>query len=328
MLCIWVICIFLLIVWYSSGAVTKTAVAPLERVKILMQLSGMSTAIKALPTERSLYGVLVHIVSTEGALALFKGNMANVVRVVPVYALKFAFNDKFRNLVRNPGQLNRDLSTHQLMLAGTMAGLSQIVITYPLEVVRTRLSLSTASLDGQYTGIWHCFRTTVRTEGISALYKGLSATIWSGAPYVGLQMTSYELVKRYLQLIPFFVEPSPRLDSHDHQHVLLDSTKTSTHTSPINMIGKLTAGGLSGLISQTVTYPGDTIRRRMQTNGLNGTPRLYKNTWDCIIQIWQKEGIKAFMRGATTNVWRCIPGAAIQFAVYDSIKHLLGIAVE
>lgn len=96
----------------------------------------------------------------------------------------------------------------------------------------------------------------------------------------------------------------------------------------VNMLGKLTAGGLSGLISQTITYPGDTIRRRMQTNGIGGKEKLYTSTIDCAKKIWKNEGVKGFMRGASTNVWRCIPGAAIQFAVYDSVQSLLGISVD
>ena len=67
--------------------------------------------------------------------------MANVVRVVPVYALKFGFNDKFRQMVREPGQTTRTLTTSQLMVAGTMGGLCQIILTYPLEVSNTSLRL-------------------------------------------------------------------------------------------------------------------------------------------------------------------------------------------
>jgi hypothetical protein len=314
----------------------------------------MGPAIKGLPESSNLLGVLEHIVRTEGVTALFKGNMANVARVVPVYALKFSFNDKFRRLVRRPGQTTRDLSTAQLMVAGTMGGLSQIIITYPLEVVRTRLSLSSASIEGAYKGMLDCMRVTVAKEGWRGLYKGLTATILSGAPYTGLQMTSYELVKRQLANFPhLFLEPSASdvKEAARHAHARSASV-TSSHDSPpsalvhvpefsslplitasppgnqVNMLGKLTAGGISGLVSQTITFPGDTVRRRMQTNGIGGKPKLYANTWDCTKKIWQNEGFRGFMRGASTNVWRCIPGAAIQFAVYDTCMTLLGIAVD
>merc|ERR1719197_2303274 len=75
----------------------------------------------------------------EGFLSLWKGNGANCTRVVPVYALKFTFNDTYKNMVRQPGQDLADLSFRQMIMAGMAAGLCQCVITYPLEVVRTRL---------------------------------------------------------------------------------------------------------------------------------------------------------------------------------------------
>lgn len=342
----------------ASGAVTKTAVAPLERVKILLQLRGMGQSIKGLPEQTHLIGVVQSIIKNEGVFALWKGNMANVIRVVPVYGLKFMFNDKFRELCKKPGQTTRDLSTLQLMASGTMGGLCQIVLTYPLELSRTRLSLSSHSLERAYTGVWDCLRHTVAKEGVTGLYKGITATIWSGGPYTGIQMTTYELIKRQLIKFPHLFMESKSLDatiarhhqhsvspsvtqvhSHDAQsaivHVpefshlpIVTAPSQSTSASQSNMIGKLTAGGLSGLISQTITYPGDTVRRRMQSNGIGGATREYSSTWDCVKKVWRKEGTRGFMRGAMTNVWRCIPGAAIQFAVWDTCMTVLGIAVD
>ena len=83
-------------------------------------------------------------------------------------------------------------------------------------------------------------------------------------------------------------------------------------------------GAVSGLGAQTITYPGDTIRRRMMTNGIHGNPRVYLNSWDCCNQIMMKEGIIGMFRGWSTNAIRCIPGAAIQFSAYEFLKRLLG----
>jgi solute carrier family 25 (adenine nucleotide translocator) protein 4/5/6/31 len=102
----------------------------------------------------------------EGPLALWKGNGANVLRVVPVYGLKFAFNDTFKALVAGPGK--KRLSTGELLWVGTLAGLFQTIITYPLETVRTRLSLGTGQ-GVKYRGITDCFRQMVRTEGAAGL---------------------------------------------------------------------------------------------------------------------------------------------------------------
>jgi len=283
----------------GSGILNKTCIAPLERIKILYQVQGMRSDVPL--KYGSLFQTFQTIVKEEGALALWKGNGTNCLRIVPNYACKFTFNDVFKDLVRGqqgPGP-KRPLDFYEMMLAGTGAGLVQVVITYPLELVRTRLSLAEALSRGvKYNGIIDCFRRTVRNEGFPGLYKGIGPTIVSGAPYTGLQMSTYETFKR---LFP--------LDANGKQ-----GTLTS-----------LAAGALSGIVSQTITYPGDTIRRRMQANGLEGMPRTYLNSMDCLKKILALEGPLALFSGCRANVYRAVPGTAIQFWSYEAIKKLFGI---
>ncbi len=115
----------------------------------------------------------------------------------------------------------------------------------------------------------------------------------SGAPYTGIQMTSYEMFKR-----------------------------ASPEGAPTVLV-QLTAGALSGLLAQTITYPGDTVRRRMQNNGAGGAARVYRNSWHCAREIATKEGARGFFKGAWTNTVRAVPGAAVQFAAYEAFKTAL-----
>jgi hypothetical protein len=151
----------------ASGAITKTATAPLERVKILLQLQGMKKQGKY----RGIMHTLRTIVKEEGWVGLFKGNGANVLRVIPVYALKFSFNDTFKNMVRAKGE---PLTLMQLMLAGTLAGLFQTCVTYPLETIRTRLTLG-PGLGAEYKGIMDVAKVTIKHEGVRGFYKGIGA---------------------------------------------------------------------------------------------------------------------------------------------------------
>jgi len=275
-----------------SGAVTKTLTAPLERVKILLQLQGMKQSGKY----KNIRHTLRTIVVEEGWIGLFRGNGANVLRVIPVYALKFSFNDTFKNLVRK--SKDEQLSVSQLMVAGTLAGLFQTCVTYPLETIRTRLTLGTG-LGSQYSGIADVARATFRHEGFAGFYKGIGPTMLTGSPYVGLQMASYDLLNRPL---PRYIE-----DPYTMQ------------------FAKLFTGALAGIFAQTLTYPGDTVRRRMQTNGMAGEAKMYANSWDCVVKIVRIEGAGKLFAGSFANVVRGIPGAAIQFAAYDVCKVLLGI---
>jgi hypothetical protein len=286
----------------GSGVLNKTCIAPLERLKILYQIQGMNP--EATPKYKGIGQSLALVVREEGFWALWKGNGANCVRIIPNYACKFTFNDLFKDMVRSPppagSNVKPPLTWSQMMAAGTMAGLAQTCITYPLELVRTRLSMGVDQASGiKYKGIIDCFRATIRHEGVPALYKGIVPTFLSGAPYTGLQMSTYEMFKRWL--------PKPEKGEKP------------------NPVYSLIAGAGAGLVSQTITYPGDTVRRRMQTNGLNGNPRIYQNSWDCMMTIIRKEGTLALFNGARANVVRCIPGTAIQFWSYEAIKRFLGV---
>jgi len=169
-------------------------------------------------------------------------------------------------------------------------------------LVRTRLSLSEGLNEGvKYKGILHCGKHTIKSEGITGLYKGITPSILSGTPYVGLQMTFYDLFKRNF--------PKDK----------------EGYTSPF---WSLMAGSCSGLTAQTITYPGDTVRRRMQTDGIGGSQKHYKNTFDCFKVMITKEGLGSLMHGYRANVVKCIPGSAIQFAIFDAFKKYFGIEVH
>ena len=253
----------------GAGATTKTC-SSVERIKILFQIQGMMV-----PKQENAKGyrnighAFRRIYQNEGVLSFWKGNGTNVLRVIPVYALKFGFNDKFKAMVRRPNQEKLNIS--QLIVSewefrwNTQGLFQAYYISF--ETVRTRLTLG-RTMGAQYDGIVHCFTTTIRVEGVRGLYKGLGPTILSGAPYVGLQMTFFEVFGRVI------VNTMGKAWTEDH-----------------NILTKLTTGSLAGITAQTITYPGDTIRRRMQTNGMKGEAKVYSSSMDCLRKIVSKEGV-------------------------------------
>lgn len=193
------------------------------------------------------------------------------------------------------------LSKFELFLAGSLAGVAQITLTYPAEVVFTRLAMSGAAISTvKYTGIVDCFVRTVRTEGVRALYNGYVPTLISGVPYVALQMSCYEIFQRALAGEGAGGNPSTA--------------------------AKLAAGAGAGLVAQTLTFPGDVVRKRMQSDGMGGQPKAYTGLVDAVRKIHAKEGIAGFFGGVRVNSWRCLPEGAIMFYTFDSLKRLLGIA--
>lgn len=297
-----------------AGVVTKTATAPLERIKTLLQVEGMrlknkeravsasasSSTSSSVPTSLlqkkppTIPQVFTRILAQDGVRGFWYGNGANCLRVVPVYALKFGFNDTIKDAVRKtPGER---LSVAQLVASGSLAGLFQTSVTYPLEVVRTRLTVGVAH-GAEYSGIWDCFKSTVKHEGIRGLYKGLSPTMLTGSPYVGMQMASFTVLMRMASDSKFF------------------GTQETIQSA--------CCGALAGMMAQTITYPGDTIRKRMQTDGIRGTKQIYNGMFDCMRTVFRNEGFRTLYAGLGANLIRGIPGAAVQFTAFNCFKNLL-----
>ena len=160
----------------TAGAVSRTLVSPLERVKLLFQMQGI-------PPRFSSTAQCIRLIWREdGLYGYFRGNLANVVRITPTSAFQFCFYDLYKRLFFP--------HTHQLhplqrLWAGGLAGSTACAITYPLDLVRARLTLQSAS-NAKYKGIVHGLQCVVREEGFLALYRGLWPSLAGIFPYIGI----------------------------------------------------------------------------------------------------------------------------------------------
>jgi len=247
-------------------------------------------------TNSSIPSITIPVWRREGALALafWGGNFANVVRIIPNKGILFMCNEAFGRFLSTPGE---NLTDMQRLLAGSLSGATLITVTYPLDITQTRLATSTKS---QYKGIIDCMTSTVRLEGLRGLYKGYVASVIGVSPYTGAQFYSYEKFKGFLQ----------------------------NKDGKTTLGNKLIAGAAAGAFAQTITYPLDTVRRRIQVQGgkADGHYLHYRGTLDCIVKIGQKEGLAGFYRGALVNIIRAAPSQAIQFAVYGWLKDLFSLS--
>ena len=155
----------------SAGACAKTLVAPLERIKVLMQLMASRGGMGSV----TISGMARDVWAKEGVRGLYRGNGTNVLRVAPVYAVKFGVNDYYLYLIaQSTGRSSAVVaapSSGQLLLAGAATGLTQMIISLPLDVVRTRLTVGVRLHPPMlYNGIAHCMASIIRTEGVRGLY--------------------------------------------------------------------------------------------------------------------------------------------------------------
>uniref|UniRef100_A0A3B5LZM5 Solute carrier family 25 member 16 n=2 Tax=Xiphophorus couchianus TaxID=32473 RepID=A0A3B5LZM5_9TELE len=223
-----------------AGCCAKTTIAPLDRVKILLQ--GQNPHYKHL----GVFSTFMAVPKKEGILGLYRGNGAMMVRIFPYGAIQFMAFDKYKKLLNKRIGISGHI--HRLV-AGSMAGMTAVICTYPLDVVRARLAFQVKG-DQRYSGIIDVFRSIYRKEGASGFYRGLTPTLVGMAPYAGLSFFTFGTLKS--QGLKHFPEQLGR-PSSDNPDVLV----LKAH---INLL----CGGVAGAFAQTVSYPLDVARRRMQ----------------------------------------------------------------
>jgi len=272
-----------------AGAVSRTSVSPLERLKILYQVQPPSNK-----EYISITGSLKKMYTDEGWRGYFKGNGTNIVRIVPYSAAQFAAFEHFKRVLIKEGE--NDLTPLNRLNAGALAGIVSVVVTYPLDLIRTRLSVQSTT-NPQYKGIVDAWMTIVKTEGVGALFKGVTATVLGVAPYVGLNFMTYETMKAFV--------------------------KTNISPEPTT-VQLLTCGGAAGAIAQTITYPCDVLRRKMQMQGFSPDHPVYGNTANAVRTMWRHEGFRGFYKGLIPNYLKVVPAISISFVTYEYCKKFLG----
>ena len=280
-----------------AGAVSRTVVSPLERLKILQQVQSVGRD----EYKMSVGKALGKMWKDEGWKGFMRGNGTNCVRIVPYSAVQFGSFSLYKRYVENT--TGQGLTSFERLVCGGCAGITSVTFTYPLDIVRTRLSIQTASFatlskhDGKPPGMWPTMVTMYKTEGgMRGLYRGILPTIAGVAPYVGLNFMVYESVRGY------FTEPGEK-------------------NPP--WYRKLAAGAISGAVAQTCTYPFDVLRRRFQVNSMSGMGYKYTSIWNAISTIVQQEGFKGLYKGLSANLLKVAPSMASSWLSFEMTRDFL-----
>ncbi|XP_071706580.1 ADP,ATP carrier protein 1, mitochondrial-like [Rutidosis leptorrhynchoides] len=282
-----------------SAAVSKTAAAPIERVKLLIQ--NQDEMIKAGRLSEPYKGIVncfTRTVKDEGLVSLWRGNTANVIRYFPTQALNFAFKDYFKKLFN----FKKDKDGYWKWFGGNLAsggaaGASSLFFVYSLDYARTRLAndAKSAKKGGggrQFNGLIDVYKKTLASDGIAGLYRGFNISCVGIIVYRGLYFGLYDSLKPV---------------------VLTGSLQDSFFAS--FALGWLITNG-AGVAS----YPIDTVRRRMMMT--SGQAEKYKSSMDAFTQILKKEGFRSLFKGATANILRAVAGAGV-LSGYDKLQVLI-----
>ena len=132
-----------------AAGVSKTAAAPIERVKLLVQNQG--EMLKQGVLDKPYNGVLDctrKTMQSEGFLSFWRGNLANVLRYFPTQALNFAFKDTIKAVFNTPKNAGYVEKFGKNILSGGVAGSMSLTFVYSLDYARTRLANDRKSKEG------------------------------------------------------------------------------------------------------------------------------------------------------------------------------------
>lgn len=270
-----------------SAGVSKTAAAPIERVKLLVQNQAEMLKTGRLATPYN--GVLDcfrRTIAEEGFISLWRGNWANVLRYFPTQALNLAFKEQFKTLFNF--RRDRDGYTKWFignMASGGLAGALSLCFVYSLDYARTRLANDNKSAkkggERQYKGLIDVYTKTLKSDGFVGLYRGFWVSCTGIIVYRGCYFGFYDSLK-------------PVLLTGDLKN---------------NFFASFLLGWIVTITAGLASYPLDTVRRRMMMT--SGEAVKYKSSWDCTKQIVAKEGVKSLFNGAGANILRGIAGAGV-----------------
>jgi solute carrier family 25 (adenine nucleotide translocator) protein 4/5/6/31 len=278
----------------AAAVISKTAAAPIERVKLLVQNQG--EMIKAGRLDRPYNGVIdctVRTFKTEGILPFWRGNLPNCIRYFPTQALNFAFKDKIKAMFVMNKTDAYAVKFSKNVVSGGIAGAMSLIFVYSLDYCRTRLANDAkASKKGgerQFNGMIDVYVKTMKSDGIVGLYRGFVISCVGIIVYRGCYFGFYDTLKPI---------------------VLGDNA---------GLMVSFMLGYIVTITSGLISYPIDTIRRRMMMT--SGEAVKYKGSIDCAVKVIKGEGFMSLMRGAGANILRGVAGAGV-LAGFDKFKEL------
>ncbi|KAL5544675.1 hypothetical protein UlMin_008459 [Ulmus minor] len=281
----------------AAAVVSKSAAAPIERVKLLLQNQG--EMLKRGQLKKPYVGIgdcFKRVLREEGVLSFWRGNQANVIRYFPTQAFNFAFKGYFKSIFGRSKEKDGYLKWFAGNVAsGSAAGATTSLFLYHLDYVRTRLGTDSTvhSVNGQrqFKGLIDVYRKTISSDGIAGLYRGFGVSIMGITLYRGMYFGLYDTMKPILLVGP------------------LEG----------NFLASFFLGWSITTVSGLCAYPFDTLRRRMMMT--SGQPIKYRNAMHAFREIIRLEGFPALYRGVTANMLVGIAGAGV-LAGYDQLHRI------
>jgi solute carrier family 25 (adenine nucleotide translocator) protein 4/5/6/31 len=291
-----------LVIGGSIGALAKTVMAPVERVKLLLQTMDSNPDILSGKVQpyKGIGDCASRVYSEQGLKAFWRGNLVNCLRYAPQQGSALAFNDYLNNIFpvyNSKTEFWQSLSVK--LFSGGLAGAIANTICYPFDFARTRLASDVGKGKGQFNGIMDCIVTTVKNQGITGLYTGWSVTVAGAFVYRAGQLGCFKQIQ--------------------------DLNPYQKDTGTLGAVSSFVAVTAARTVVMPFNYPFDTVRRRMMLQSEKPlAERVYKGSVDCFRQVLAKEGMKGMYKGMIPELFRGVGGSLV-IVGYDRVKVIFGI---
>ncbi|CAI5527214.1 unnamed protein product [Closterium sp. Naga37s-1] len=267
------------------------ATAPLETIRTHMMCGRGGLAANG-----SMTAVFQWVLRTEGWTGLFRGNAINVLRVAPSKAIEMLTYDTVKRFLTpkegRPSIIPRQLPLPISSIAGSSAGIASCLLTYPLELVKTRLTVN----PDMYRGVLHAFHRIITEQGVGELYRGVAPSVVGMIPYAGANFYAYD--------------------------TLCTAYRKARGREEIEPLMTLVIGSTAGCFAAASTFPLEVARKHLQM-GSTGGRVAYTGMLQCMRSIVREQGVKGLYRGVVPSCAKMMPAAGISFMCYEVLKRVL-----
>ncbi|PVU94019.1 hypothetical protein BB561_002887 [Smittium simulii] len=279
--------------------IAKTVVAPLDRVKILFQ-TGNPKFKKFIHAKYGMLKAMKSITTEYGVSGLFRGHSMQLARIYPYAAIKF-------------------MSYEQIKRVGVIS----VFMTFPFDMIRVRMAYETPTINSNHERvretILKIYKEKANKIPILNFYRGFLLSVVGMIPYGGVSFLTHNfcvnlMKKKYSK---YTVLPL------DQQTQFYNNTPSKSKKK-LRAWAELTAGGISGVIAQTCSYPFELIRRQLQVSGTY-SPEKILNPLTVVKSIYKEHGFRGFFTGLTIGYIKVVPMFAVSFYTYEKLKSLAGI---
>ncbi|CAJ0915388.1 unnamed protein product, partial [Mesorhabditis belari] len=277
-----------------AGCMSRTSTAPLDRIKVYLQVHASRQ------NPLNLFSAIRLLYAEGGIRSFWRGNGINVVKIAPESAIKFMAYEQFKRWIQEYKGSN-ELTIYERLFAGSCAGVMSQTTIYPMEVLKTRLALRrTGQLD---RGLIYFAHKLYRREGLIVFYKGYVPNLFGIIPYAGIDLAVYETMKNlYLKRNPEKKEPGT--------------------------LALLACGTISSTCGQLASYPLALVRTRLQAREWIADPNQPDTMVGQFRYIIRNEGFTGLYRGLVPNFMKVIPAVGISYVVYENVRRHLGATMS